>query len=89
MATEEITVQRKLAEVFLYIGEQEWAVFAHTDAEVRYKQVFTGMFEVEGRWCVLIRALSKTDTVGVSAYTEEESSSLLIFSFLPLICHVL
>lgn len=28
------------------------------------------MFEVKGRWCVAIRALSKTDTVGVSAYTE-------------------
>lgn len=25
---------------------------------------------VKGRWCVPIRALSKTDTVGVSAYTE-------------------
>lgn len=41
-------------------------VFTHTDAKERYKQVFTGMFEVKGRWCVPIRALSKTDTVGVS-----------------------
>lgn len=32
--------------------------------------MFTGVFEVEVRWCVAIRALSKTDTVGVSAYTE-------------------
>lgn len=45
-------------------------VFTHTDAEVRYKQVFTGMFEVEGRWFFPIRALRKTDTVGVSADTE-------------------
>lgn len=28
------------------------------------------MFEVKERWCVAIRAMSKTDTVGVSAHTE-------------------
>lgn len=45
-------------------------VFAHTDAELRYRQVFTGMFEVEWRWCVVIRAQERTDTVGVSADRE-------------------
>lgn len=32
--------------------------------------MFTGMFEVGARWRVAIGAQSKTDTVGVSAYTE-------------------
>lgn len=44
--------------------------FTHTDSKVRYKSVFTGMFEVGARWRVAIGAQSKTDTVGVSAYTE-------------------
>ena len=55
MATEEITVQWS----HLCIGEQEWVVFTHTDAKVRYKQVFGGMFEDEERWCVQIRALGR------------------------------
>lgn len=51
-------------------AKQEWVAFTHTDSKVRYKQVFTGMFEVGERWHVAIGAQGETDTVGVSAYTE-------------------
>lgn len=36
--------------------------------------MFTGMFEVKGRWCVAIRAPSESDTVGVSAYKRPHPS---------------
>lgn len=67
MAMEETTVRRQL--VYTQ-AKQEWVAFTHTDSKVRYKSVFTGMFEVGARWRVVIGAQGKTDTVGVSAYTE-------------------